>query len=687
MPFPKKYADETERQREKKRRYRARLVEKLDQPKQKSRRQSHAGPKPIEREFIAIDGEADQARDGRSIYTLLAASDGSYRANREKGLDSKTCLDFILEIADKHPGAILCAFGFNFDVNMILRDLPRNALEDLWYKGNCQWHHEEGYSNGQFYSLSYRPSKWFVVVLKEWRTVKKMDGREVREPVSVRSGRIYDTFGFTQKSFVNSLLGWKVITPIDQRFRLLSRMKKARGRFSKFPLAKIKTYNALECELLCEMMHKVDTALKTAGIELKMWHGSGAVAQAIMTKQHVEAHNQLSAPQEVWEAILAAYYGGRTQVTLMGEFGKETPVYSYDLHSAYPSAARALPSLTGGHWRKITGYQPGLPWALWRVRWNVSNKTRVCPLPFRHERRIYWSKDGAGWYWSCEVDAAMRYFADSIEVSEGYVFEPASEVKPFGFIDELYATRQHFEQAGDLAQLVIKFGLNAIFGKTSQGLSIYGKHLTRSRFQNYMWAGLMTAQTRARLLEAAMYAPKKIIFFATDGIFSLSRLPLEIGEGLGQWKEGEIRDFFILKPGLYQGSNNAGEPFEKTQGFAPGEIDLGELRQLWKKDNRHLQIKVPIKRFITLGNAVLTKRWSKWGYWIKEPKTLTAETLREFIATEGGRSKKGYYFPVVHMTFPGQESEPYQPKGANQTKDLYDLLDLEEQMGQPDLIV
>jgi hypothetical protein len=38
---------------------------------------------------------------------------------------------------------------------------------------------------------------------------------------------------------------------------------------------------------------------------------------------------------------------------------------------------------------------------------------------------------------------------------------------------------------------------------------------------------------------------------ATDSVFSTRRLPLDIGEGLGQWEEKVWQDLFLVKPGVY----------------------------------------------------------------------------------------------------------------------------------------
>ena len=92
--------------------------------------------------FIGIDGEAIEEK-----YSLLQASDGSEILNR-RGLGSLECLRYLWSLIHRSKGknkkAVLVWFGGHYDVNMILKDLPQQNLEDLFiYAGETEW---QGYS-------------------------------------------------------------------------------------------------------------------------------------------------------------------------------------------------------------------------------------------------------------------------------------------------------------------------------------------------------------------------------------------------------------------------------------------------------------------------------------------------------------------------------------------------------------
>jgi len=76
-----------------------------------------------------------------------------------------------------------------------------------------------------------------------------------------------------------------------------------------------------------------------------------------------------------------------------------------------------------------------------------------------------------------------------------------------------------------------KLALNSVYGKTIQTV---GKHRP---FLCPMWAGCITALTRAKLLDGARPVTTNLICFATDGLFSSTAAPVEpIGDNLGDWE-------------------------------------------------------------------------------------------------------------------------------------------------------
>lgn len=119
-------------------------------------------------------------------------------------------------------------------------------------------------------------------------------------------------------------------------------------------------------------------------------------------------------------------------------------------------------------------------------------------------------------------------------------------------------------------KIVLKIVLNIVYrqrvalGKDTRGYplklalnSLYGKLAQRSGsgpYHDAAAAGLVTAMTRARLIEAIAYDPEAVVIAATDGVFSLRPLPLDIGDGLGQCGQSKPEDWpdlFIARSGVY----------------------------------------------------------------------------------------------------------------------------------------
>jgi hypothetical protein len=90
----------------------------------------------------------------------------------------------------------------------------------------------------------------------------------------------------------------------------------------------------------------------------------------------------------------------------------------------------------------------------------------------------------------------------------------------------------------------LKLGLNSLYGKMAQRSG-------RGPYPDPVSAGLITAITRAKLIEAISQAPEAIVMVATDAVFSTRPLALDVGEGLGQWEEKIWPDLFIAQPGVY----------------------------------------------------------------------------------------------------------------------------------------
>jgi hypothetical protein len=237
-----------------------------------------------------------------------------------------------------------------------------------------------------------------------------------------------------------------------------------------------------------------------------------------------------------------AYYGGRFEVSRIGSVSG--PVYEYDLKSAYPAAMLDLPCPLHTRWQhkprernlpsdglylaKVSFAHPDGPW---------------CGLPFRHNGGLFWPFQGTGWYWSPEIEAPRQHLhADVAIVHDLWVARCECDCRPFDWVRDVYEDRRRL--GSGTKGYPLKLALASLYGKMAQRVG-------RGPYHDVVSAGLITAMTRARLIEALGQDPEAVVMLATDAVFSTRRLSLDIGEGLGQWEEKIWPDLFIVQPGVY----------------------------------------------------------------------------------------------------------------------------------------
>lgn len=601
---------------------------------------------------MAVDGESVTV-DGEHRYVMLCASDGSYALNPH-GIPTHDCLAFLLDVKARNPRKRFVAFGLNYDVNMMLRDLAEPELKRLWDTGRIVLTLPDGID----YRIEWIPAKSFSVARDHER----------------KYVRVFDTFGFFQTSFVVALEKWGIPDPNGT----IARMKAERAFFTLDDMEEMRGYCIAECELLTELCNRLEDSLSGADLHPSSWHGAGAVAAALLRSMGVKSHRVPDSdfPEPVREAIMHAYFGGRTEVFLQGVLRN---VVNYDLRSAYPSEALHLPSLVGGEWRHECEYDPSARHALWRVRWNVPAKFSVMPFPVRKKGAIYYPENGCGWYHAKEVRRAWELYAEYMEVEEGWIFTPSTDSRPFAWIRNIYELRQIMQAEGKASEKAYKLGLNSVYGKLAQG---YGFRGSPPPFQSFFWAGAITAGTRARLLELAALNLSGVVSMATDGIVFSGDPQLEESTNLGGLERTDYAEIFIAQPGIYRAVLSDGTVIRRSRGFFTREIDYEDLHRGWLREGPHYQQEGvcrcghahagacsycdcatfdPPTRFIGLGSALMRTDMSVWRSWVPSGRTLNLYSSRKFYDPLVHRSRVMRLFPP--RVPEGTVSEKYTPKG------------------------
>lgn len=513
-------------------------------------------------------------------YSLLGVSlqNGEYRCivgqENFRQLGTRQCLEFILSLPADH---IIIGYSLTYDVEHWLRDLkgertnPENPspMERLLKTQAVWWHG---------YRIHYIPNKIF--------TVGKYKGSK-----KVTSRTVYDIFGFFQSAFKTAIANWNIGTEAERAF--IEKMKDDRDNFG--PITEeVKEYNKMEGTHGIQMFSRLRKEYSNLDLSIPRPVGAGSIASALYRK-----HNLQNFYPAGWllppETMLSAFFGGRFDVTRIGFMGD---VIDADINSAYPFIASTLPCLRCGRYRVAKEYEPSAH-SLWLVRWR-NNGTRWSPFPYRTDNgHIRYFNNGVGWYYNDEVAAAIR-FTDTVEVIGGYIFERNCEHRPFDWIPDYYAKRQELVRIGDFAEKVIKLGLNSVYGKLAQSK---GKN---PRWQQLIWAGLITSGTRAMLLDAIRQNPDSVIKVATDAVFSTTPLELNYHETeLGGWKTETLYDLLILGNGVYHApkSSNPKHPngVAKNRGFEQGsklKFDWEKIREDYRNGITSIVEKKEFRRYV-----------------------------------------------------------------------------------------
>jgi len=634
----------------------------------KSSNRINRAPAMDKRPAIFIDGEgANQGeRESRKKagleklvqqqnYALLTAVFEDESVKRIIGKDNvgqlstRDCLEFLLSLPSDH---VLISFGFTYDVEMILRDLPKKHMKRLHDSNRVYW--------GE-YALMWIPHKLFYI--------RKRDSKKNRKNDKGESRRIFDIAGFFGNvGFKTVTEKWKVATPEEQAF--LEEMKDLRSTFGPVTQRTL-DYNELEGKLGIRVFNKIRSEWIGLGLKVSSPHGAGSLASAMYIQNDLEKYMQLQ--QSVSPSpFKRGYIGGRFDYTRQGEFGV---VYESDINSAYPHIMRTLPCLTHASIQWTRDYVVDSH-SLWLVRWRDTDQ-RWALFPYRSGKHIRYHSSGIGWYYGSEVQAALR-LDPTLEILEGYRIIPECDEKPFGWIETYYNRRQELKATQPFTAEVLKIGMNSGYGKLAQTKGRV------PRYQNLMWAGMITSGTRAMLLNAIAQAPEQVICVSTDSVTSTIPLDLDYDEiRLGAWKQKRMEDYLLLGNGFAHSPtvDEKGNSLKDThRGFLSDEWNWDSAREEWLTTGHITAWK---NRFNTAYDSYTQKDPSIRCSWSKY------QTQLEFEFPKGRESSEGWIWPSENPT-PNTLSEELSVPDGNLRMSQFGvgvfLVDLEEKEKLTELV-
>jgi hypothetical protein len=514
-------------------------------------------------QFVVWDGEG-VVHDGDDdmSYVLLGYRDGSETPGTlitGKRLATIECLQFIWDVGTNlSAGYIHVSFGFKFDVDQIMRDAPIETQRTLLDTNECKY--------GGF-TIRYIPRKFFTVTKGKRKGVT-----------------IFDTISFFNGSLISAC---KEYLPGDERIDDVEAGKQGRSSFRFDELDSIIIpYWEREGDLMVSLMSQLRFNMVGAGINLTSWHGPGAIANALITRERIGSHiirSRVEMPAAVTDATAFAYFGGRFEAPMMGRI--PGPIYSYDIRSAYPAALSRCPGLEGGEWVHTMNPKRVDDWGIYRATNHGLIEAHspadavlgMGPLPIRADAgNVSFGVTGSGWWFGHEIIAAQLTGWD-VYLHEGWEYKGSTDL-PFLFLHELYLQRADWKRAGNPSQLAAKLGLNSIYGKLAQLTGWDEIEKLPPKYHQQWYAGQTTSWCRARLWMAISQNPDAVLAVETDGIYTVAPLDLKLSQFLGDWEAEVFDEAIYVQSGVY--FMRQGDTWTKAKTRGMGSSSVGVDRVL-----------------------------------------------------------------------------------------------------------
>lgn len=617
--------------------------------------------------YAGVDGEGVTDESGKHRYVLLQYSsrDGEYQASLEdvSGIGTVAALEFLLAIP-LHVRTF--AYAFNYDLTKFLADLPDELLYRLFRPETRK--RPPGHPGGPV-AVKWGPYRLNLLGTKF--SVAKGKRRRV----------VWDVFRFYQKKFTRSLKDWQVCP--DDVVKRIDEMKDKRESFTLSMLPQMRAYCFEECSYLATLVEKLDDAHERAGLVLKNYYGAGSTAGALLHRMGIKDVRRDAGEQtsDMREAVASAFFGGRFENSIVGVING--PIYNYDICSAYPYQLRFLPCLEHGTWRKT----------LHRADIETSRGALVSytlhfdgradswgPFPFRTDSGsvVFPYESSGGWLWRDEYLAGERNFS-GVTFLEAWVYDCDCDCAPFADIPSVYLQRLSLGKDG--AGIVLKLGPNSVYGKLAQSVG-------SPQFQSWIWAGMVTSNTRAMLLDMLALAERRedVIAMATDSIVTQSRIaapaPRDTGTSvlldgtanspsklLGAWDcKTEDRPVFFARPGIFFPLNATEGDLESVRARGIGRKNLlsagSRLVDAWRRGQLEDIDLGTIRRFCGAKTSTQAPtlqreayaRAETYGQWVDRP---VVASLNPLPKREPDVERRGDYGVLKLRSMAGLRSEPY----------------------------
>ena len=549
--------------------------------------------KYLSKPFIAIGGLALKT-DDKPLYVALALSNGKTLIDLN-GLTTEKVFRFIFDNTPKNNEAILVSYGSVFDFNYWLQDLEMETLRKL-------------------YASNYRTKP---IPNGMW-SLKFAQGQSLT---------IYDLWG--ERRTINDIYNFFQMPIYEATNNYLQIELENKSKYQKI-ISENNFYDGLqnlkkELEATEKLITEFRQRLEKVNLRPRRWNGSGSLTQTLFHRNRVKNH-MAEHPEDIQKLIRYAYAGGRFEICLYGSM-KTKNSYAYDINSAYPEALTQLPSLANGRWLHIDGDGGDSQYGLYKVRMTSKFPSLPNPLFARDiTGSIFYPRELEGWYWSPEI-RVLRKWAElgfgTFEIDQCFLFDPATDEKPFAFIEDLYKQRLELKRNKDEAEIGLKIALNTAYGKLAQQLGYLPEEKNYPEkipsYHQLDWAGFVTSYTRAKIYETALENLGGVIAFETDAIYLDNELyGIPIGDNLGEFRETVYKELTYLNSGIYFGVKENGEKVFKMRGLQSGTVKIEDIDKLLDTPENSRKLEIIQNRFISGALAVLMNNLDDWLKWKEE---------------------------------------------------------------------
>jgi hypothetical protein len=564
--------------------------------------------------FVMWDGEA--CKD--TGYCYFANSMGA-EILAPRQLTTIELLDFIFDFEASHNGkTINFGYGFDYDIDNILMDVPKRTLAILGRYNKARWK-----IGGIVLRIEYIPRKIFSVT-RYARTDLPGRARYTRTGYF----KVYDVVSYFNCRYDKALRKYEIGD--DATLTRLEEGKEEREFFLWKNIRRIVDYCKLELAMGPRLMDRLRTAVHGAGYKTKQWYGPGAISKIMLKQNRFRKVMNRDVPSLVSESARYSYIGGWFERFSIGYHDGD--VWVPDVNSAYPYAFSLLPNMKTGKWSHVHQPDPALAskyrLAMFRIRYDVPRDdwewtNRIYPLPRRQMNgSIIHAPRVESWYHAPEAAAVAD--DPNAEFLEAWIYEDDGTY-PCSWVLDAYQKRLDLKEQGNPAELGIKLGLNAAYGTVAQQCGWDRDTGEPPSWHQLELAGLITSTCRAMIYNASKPVMRDVVSIDTDGFMTTADPGISDSKQLGEWEVKKYSGIIMLQNGLYWLRDGNGQWLHpKTRGIARRRIplDVAEAERILLGNG-----KVQFQKRMYVGfRAALHRDWDTRGQWVDVPTEINIHT-------------------------------------------------------------